>query len=259
MTYKQWYLYGVTTASAAQYARHAMIGTDIVEIVEVGELAILASEVPFRRIESPFLYARYEALAQALYQKIPFLPFSAHTVVPSEKEIHEILTQNSGILLGKTQEYLQLAEFRVKVSWNDLNLVFKEISGITPGLASLYNLVKQSNDIEAITHLGAIFDAALSEKKEEVAEIWLLALSKWAVHTKNRENVQDAVCFDASFLVVNELCRQFGKLLEDLQVRYQRTQKLSAHGPVPPTSFVRLRLGKNLKLRHRKQEWLPEF
>jgi hypothetical protein len=190
------------------------------------------------------LLAHQRVIMQAMTRS-DVLPVSFGTVAESDQQVQEQLLHGAADDLHRALKEVQgCIELELKVLWNEERL-FAEITAENEDIRALQDsLAGQPPEVTQYERiqLGERVAAAL-QRKSEAEAAWLLeALEPLAVETRVNENQTDMMLFNAAFLVDKSQEQAIDARVQALSEAQAGRQIFQYVGPLPPYSFVDIRL-----------------
>jgi len=247
------YLYGVVGANEAA---SASLGTGVgdppraVSPLAHGVVAALVSQIPEQEISTPNvrslrrnMKAHADVLNRLVADSVTVLPFRFGVAMPDAQSVVNRLLSPRQSALGA---YLQRLEGAVEITFKASYLedrVLKEVVAEQPQLvASRSGPRSGRQSYQSRIDLGRRVAAAIQNKRQIDAKRLLSDLGRVAREVNVSQPGADTVVLNASFLVPRAELNQFDRILEQLAAKLRGRMQLDCVGPLPPYSFVDLRL-----------------
>ncbi len=244
------YLYGVIRDGAAVVLDVPPIsGEGPVYTIPHRGLAAVVSDVvgesPLPRYELTRKNVRgHQAVVDGVMRTSDILPTRLGTVLPSAQAVVEELLEKRWAELGRLLERVAgRVELGLKVSWTDLQRVFREIVAADRDLRALRDrLAKHPRAVthEARLELGGRAAQALAAKREGEADELVAALEPQAVSVRRNDPISELMVLNAAFLVDRRRTEAFEAAVEDLDRANGGRLGFLLAGPLPPYNFVGL-------------------
>ncbi|HLI52189.1 MAG TPA: GvpL/GvpF family gas vesicle protein [Thermomicrobiaceae bacterium] len=246
------YLYGIGYASSfrddSAWPDQSGIGGDDVpvRVIEYGELAALVSDARQEHFDltREHLLA-HERVLEAAMERTAVLPVSFSTITPGDDEIRERLLKPEYDDLIECLAYVhERIELDLRVLWNRERL-FAELVAENEDIQALRDWIagqpEEATYYERI-QLGEMTAAEIERRRErETASIWE-ALAPLAVEGTLNETITDMMLLNAAFLVDRAREPAFDARVRELAESQAERLIFRYIGPLPPYSFVNLRL-----------------
>ncbi|MDI6889675.1 MAG: GvpL/GvpF family gas vesicle protein [Thermodesulfovibrionales bacterium] len=229
------YLYCVINESQGRNFGPIGIGDrgDEVHTLCFRDLACVISSTPMTKyvISRENLIAHEKVIEEAM-KDYTVLPVRFCTVATSAEEVRNLLMKKYQELKNLLRSMDNKVELGLKVFWQDMENVFKEIGSTLSPPTSL--------SLDEKVDLGKRVKEALEKKREDEAEEILDVLRPKCVSLRSNKIVGDNMILNCAFLVDKAHEREFDDLIEDLSQKYKDRLKFKYVGPVAPFNFAEL-------------------
>lgn len=205
----------------------------------------VVGEFPLPRYELTRKNVRgHQAVVDRVMQTSDILPTRLGTVLRSPQSVVEDLLEKRWAELGGALERIAgCVELGLKVTWTELQRVFREIVAADRDLRALRDrLAKHPRAVtlEARLELGGRAAQALAAKVEREADELVAALEPQALSVCRNEPISELMVLNVAFLVDRRRIEAFEAAVQDLdRANGERVDFLLA-GPLPPYTFVGL-------------------
>jgi len=241
------YLYCVINESGDRNFGPTGIGNrgDEVHTLCFRDLACVISSTPMTKyvISRENLIAHEKVIEEAMKDYSAVLPVRFCTIATSTEEVRNLLMKRYQELNNLLRAMDNKVELGLKVFWQDMENIFKEIGSTHKEIKSFKeNLIKKSTSIslDKKVDLGKKVKEALEKKREDEAEEILDVLSPKCVSLRSNKIVGDNMILNCAFLVDKAHEREFDDIIEDLTQKYKDRLKFKYVGPVAPFNFAEL-------------------
>ena len=241
------YLYCVINESQERNFGPVGIGNrqDEVHTLCFRDLACIISSTPMTKyvISRENLIAHEKVIEEVMKGCNAVLPVRFCTIATSTEEVRNLLMKKYQELKNLLRGMDNKAELGLKVFWQDMEGVFKEIGGTHREIKSLKEKLAKNSaslSLEGKVDLGKKVKAALEEKKENEGEEILDVLRPKCVNLRSNKVMGDNMILNGAFLVDKAHEREFDGLIEDLNLKYKDRLKFKYVGPVAPYNFAEL-------------------
>jgi hypothetical protein len=203
----------------------------------------VVGEPPLPRYELTRKNVRgHQAVIDGVMRTTDIMPTRLGTVLLSAQAVVEELLEKRWAELGRALERIAgCVEFALKVSWTDLQRVFRELVAADRDLrAQRDRLLKHPRAVthEARLALGGRAAQALVAKVEREADELIAGLEPLAVSFHQAEPISELMVLNVAFLVDRRRAEAFEAAVQDLdRANGGRVDCLLA-GPLPPYNFV---------------------
>jgi hypothetical protein len=183
--------------------------------------------------------AAHAQVLNRLLEACPVLPARFGVVLPSDEELIERLLAPQHVALMKQLDRVDGAvELKVKADYVQ-EQVLREVVTTQPQVAGR---VSAGATYQQRIEVGRRIAAAIQARRERDGQ-WLIdRLRPFARDIASSPAASDMNVLNASFLVAADQIRRFDQRLESVQAEAGPTVRLDCVGPLPPYSFVDLRL-----------------
>jgi Gas vesicle synthesis protein GvpL/GvpF len=240
------YLYGVTRAGDALVLDAPPItGEGPVYTIAHRGLAAVVSDGLLQRYELTRKNVRgHQAVVDSVMRTTDILPTRLGTVLPSVSSVVEdVLEKRWAELRGLLERIGGRVELGLKVSWTDLQRVFREVVAADRDLRALRDRLARRRTgatYEARLDLGDRAAKALEAKRTDEAEELVAALEPRAVSVCRNDLISELMVLNAAFLVERRGTEAFEDTVRDLDHRNGGRLGFMLAGPLPPYNFVGL-------------------
>lgn len=242
------YLYCVINESQSRNFGPIGIGDRDDEVYTLGfrDLACVISSTSMTKfvISRKNLIAHEKVIEKIMGDYNAVLPVRFCTVATSSEEIRNLLMKNYHVLKNSLRSMDNKIELGLKVFWQDMEDVFKEIASIKKIKRLKEKLIKSSisvNTNEKVS-LGKKVKDILEKKREIEAENILEVLRPKCIEFRRNKIIGDKMILNCAFLIDKSHARDFDDHVEKLNKIYKDRLKLKYIGPIAPFNFVQLDL-----------------
>ncbi len=238
------YVYGVIRdGTQPEIDAPPIAGTGPVYIISRGGLAAVVSDGPLRRYELVRQNIRgHQGVIDCVMQATDILPTRLGAMLPSAKAVAETLLEKRREELEQLLERVQgRVELGLKVSWTDLQRVFREITAADQGLRALRDRLARrpsAATYEARIDLGDRAARALSVKREQEADKIAAALARQAVSVCRNDVISELMVLNGAFLVERTGISAFETAVQELDGASDGRLEFMLAGPLPAYNFV---------------------
>lgn len=242
------YLYCVINESQSRNFGPIGIGNRGDEVHTMGfrDLACVISSTPMTKfvISRKNLIAHEKVIEKVMREYGAVLPVRFCTVATSSEEIRNLLMKNYQVLKNSLRSMDNKIELGLKVFWQNMEDVFKEIASIRKIGRLKEKLIKSSisgNTNEKVS-LGKKVKEILEIKRDIEAENILEILKPKCIEFRRNKIIGDKMILNCAFLIDKSHARDFDDHVEKLNKIYKDRLKLKYIGPIAPFNFVELDL-----------------
>ncbi|MEW6685001.1 MAG: GvpL/GvpF family gas vesicle protein [Candidatus Edwardsbacteria bacterium] len=240
------YLYCVINESGERNFGPIGIGGrgDEVHTLCFRDLACVISSTPMTKyvISRENLIA-HEKVIEEVMKDYTVLPVRFCTIATSAEEVRHLLMKKYQELKNLLRSMDNKIELGLKVFWQDMENIFKEIRESHKEIKSLKErLTGESTalSLDEKVEVGKKVKEALGEKREAQSEDILDVLRPKCVDLRKNKIAGDNMILNCAFLVDKAHEREFDDYIEDLSQRYKDRLKFKYIGPVAPFNFAEL-------------------
>ncbi|MEW6674759.1 MAG: GvpL/GvpF family gas vesicle protein [Nitrospirota bacterium] len=240
------YLYCVINESGERNFGPIGIGGrgDEVHTLCFRDLACVISSTPMTKyvISQENLIA-HEKVIEEVMKDYTVLPVRFCTIATSAEEVRHLLMKKYQELKNLLRSMDNKVELGLKVFWQNMENIFKEISSTHKEIKSLKErLTRESTalSLDEKVEAGKKVKVALEEKREAQSEDILDVLRPKCVDLHKNKIAGDNMILNCAFLVDKAHEREFDDHIEDLSQRYKDRLKFKYVGPVAPFNFAEL-------------------
>jgi len=241
------YLYCVINESQERNFGPIGIGdrSDEVHTLRFRDLACVISSTPMTKyvISRENLLAHEKIIEEVMKDYSAVLPVRFCTIATSTEEIRNLLMKRYQELKNLLRSMDNKVELGLKVFWQDMENVFKEIGSTHKEIRSLKEKLYRNSTLLSLDEkvgLGKKAKEALEEKREDEAEEILDVLRPKCVDLRKNKIAGDNMVLNYAFLVDKAHEREFDDLAEELSQQYTDRLNFKYVGPVAPFNFAEL-------------------
>ncbi|MBU4313865.1 MAG: GvpL/GvpF family gas vesicle protein [Actinobacteria bacterium] len=240
------YLYCVINESQGRNFGPIGIGDrgDEVHTLCFRDLACVISSTPMTKyvISRENLIAHEKVIEEAM-KDYTVLPVRFCTIATSAEEIRNLLMKRYQELKNLLRSMDNKVELGLKVFWQNMENIFKEIGSTYKEIKSLKEKLTRSTtspSLDEKVDLGERVKEALEKKREDEAEEILDVLRPKCVKVRSNKVIGDNMVLNCAFLVDKAHEREFDDLIENLSQKHKDRLKFKYVGPIAPFNFAEL-------------------
>ena len=208
------------------------------------DLACVISSTPMTKyvISRENLIA-HEKVIEETMKDYTVLPVRFCTIATSAEEIRSLLMKRYQELKNLLRSMDNKVELGLKVFWQDMENIFKEIGSTYKEIKSLKERLTKNSSVPSLEEkvdLGKKVKETLEKKREDEADQILDVLRSRCVGLRNNKIIGDNMVLNCAFLVDKTHEREFDDYIEDLSQKYKDRLKFKYVGPVAPFNFAEL-------------------
>ena len=241
------YLYCIINESQDRNFGPIGIGDRGDEVHTLGfrDLACVISSTPMTKyvISRENLITHEKVIEEVMKDYSSVLPVRFCTIASSIEEIRNLLMKKHQELKNLLRSMDNKVELGLKVFWQNMESIFKEIGSSHKEIKSLKEkLIRRfaSPKLDEKVDLGKKVKNALEKKREAEAEEILDVLRPRCVELRNNKIVGDNMVLNAAFLVDKAHEMEFDDLIQEVSQNYKDKLKFKYVGPIAPFNFAEL-------------------
>ena len=198
-------------------------------------------------ITRKFTMAHQRVMEEVMRRGYSILPVSFGTVAGSEEAIKDKVLTKKAKELEDGYKYINgRMEMNLKVLWQNVSSVFKEIAGANPIIRRAKNIAqKRPLGRFQAANIGEVVKQDLERRRAGLADKILSELKSFAVEMKEGEILQDAMVLNTTFLVPRTSGKMYDQRILELARAYSDKLNFINYGPLPPYNFVSIRVSFN--------------
>ena len=242
------YLYCVINESQSRNFGPIGIGNRGDDVYTLGfrDLACVISSTPMTKfvISRKNLIAHEKVIEKIMVEYNAVLPVRFCTVATSSEEIRNLLMKNYQALKNSLRSMDNKIELGLKVFWQNMEDVFKDIASTKKIIRLKEKLIKSSISVNTNEKvgLGKKVKDILEKKRDIEAENILEVLRPKCIEFRRNKIIGDKMILNCAFLIDKSHARDFDDHVEKLNKIYKDRLKLKYIGPIAPFNFVELDL-----------------
>lgn len=236
------YIYGVIEASERCEFGQIGLGEKPVYTIGLNGLACVVSDSDLDvYIANAVNLAEHERVLEKVMSERVVLPMRFGTVAGSEREIMLMLKRHGKQFLRMLKKLEGKVEVEVEMAWRDMKAVFGEIVERNPALKKLKS-DPHAKSRDDVIMAGQMVYQLLQEKKRRESEGFIKALKKVSEDCVVNKSTRDELMINASFLIDEGKLGEFERALDALDAKTGGRFNIKYVGPLPPYSFVGMRV-----------------
>ncbi|MFH0775228.1 MAG: GvpL/GvpF family gas vesicle protein [bacterium] len=209
------------------------------------DLACVISSTPMTKyvISRENLIAHEKVIEVVMKDYDAVLPVRFCTIATSTEEVRNLLMKRYQELKNLLRSMDNKVELGLKVFWQDMEGIFREISSTHKEVKSLKEkLTKKftSPSLDEKVDLGKKVKDALEKKREVEAEEILDILRPKCINLRNNKIIGDNMVLNCAYLVDKAHEGEFDDYIEELTQKHKDRLKFKYVGPVAPFNFAEL-------------------
>ena len=240
------YLYGII--EEPQPRRFGFSGVEDAEVYTINyqKMAAIVSDTLLQDIDPTRKNVRAHTVVQDEILKVyDLLPMGFGVMAHSDDEVQKLLERNYQILVTELERLASKIEVVLKVFW-DQEAMIKELQGERQELTRIKAKINAAASPGEAQHLlveaGQLIERIAMEWRNKYAEQVYAVLKEMAVDARQNAPLGVKNILNAAFLVDRAKESGFQKEVYKLDSKYQGKVDFKYVGPLPPYSFVNLKL-----------------
>ena len=240
------YLYGII--EEPQPRRFGFSGVEDAEVYTINyqKMAAIVSDTLLQDIDPTRKNVRAHTVVQDEILKVyDLLPMGFGVMAHSDDEVQKLLERNYQILVTELERLASKIEVALKVFW-DQEAMIKELQGERQELTRIKAKINAAASPGEAQHLlveaGQLIERIAMEWRNKYAEQVYAVLKEMAVDARQNAPLGVKNILNAAFLVDRAKESGFQKEVYKLDSKYQGKVDFKYVGPLPPYSFVNLKL-----------------
>lgn len=240
------YMYGIIEESEPRRFGLSGVGDSEVYAINCERIAAVVSDTDLREVDP----TRRNVLAHAMVQdrllrEYTLLPMGFGIVANGEREVEVLLQRNYDRLIEELKRLSGKIEAQLKVFW-DREAMIKELEGESQEIKTIKARINAaSSPVEAyalLVEAGKRIERVAMEWGTKYGQQVYAALRELSVDARLNQPVGVKDILNASFLIDRSREDEFKDAVRELDCRCQGKVNFKYVGPLPPYSFVKLRL-----------------
>jgi hypothetical protein len=240
------YLYGII--EEPQPTRFSFSGVGDAEVYTVNhqKLAAVVSKIEFQEVDPTRKNVRAHTTVQdELFKEYTLLPMGFGMIASSEDEVKRLLEKNHDGFIRELKRLAGKIEVGLKVFW-DREAMVSEIEGENQEFANLKAKINAaSSPIEAqnlLVEAGKLVERIATDWKHKYARAIYATLEELSVDARLNDPLGIKNILNGSFLIDKSRGKEFQGKVYQLDSKYQGKVNFKYVGPLPPYSFVNVKL-----------------
>ncbi len=240
------YIYGIVEEPQHRKFSFPGVGSADVYTINYEQIAAVVSDTEFTEIDPTRKNVQAHTIAQeVLLKEYNLLPMGFGMIATDEGEVRRLLEDNYDGLLGELNRLTGKIEVELKVFWEQ-EAIIEELQGENQEISKLKAKINAaSSPIEAqnlLAMAGKLVENIVLDWKTRYAEMVHTILKELSYDTKVNNPVGIKNLLNASFLIEKSRESQFKEQVYELDSKFQGKVNFKYVGPMPPYSFVDLKL-----------------
>lgn len=236
------YIYGVIETDRRCEFGPIGLGKKPVYTVGLKGLACVVSDSNLEvYIANAVNLAEHECVLEKVMDEHVVLPMRFGTVADSERGILLMLKKHGKQFVRMLKKLSGKVEVELEVAWKDVKAVFNEIALQNPVLKKMKS-DPHAKSREDVIMAGQMVCQLLQDRKAKESEAFIKVLKKVSEGCVISKNTCDELMMDASFLIDKTKIGEFNKTVDLLDVKTGGRFDIRYIGPLPPYSFVEMRV-----------------
>jgi hypothetical protein len=240
------YIYGIIESSHPVIFKFSGIDGSQVYAINHQKLAAVVSDTELQEIDPTRKNVHAHTVVQdELLKNYTLLPMSFGMVADSKDKVRKLLEKNYQEIVRELERFSGKIEVGLKVFW-DRNAMISELQGESGELTRLKAKINAaSSPVERQSLLvgaGKLVEKIAMEWKAKYTREIYFTLKQLSLEVQSNDPLGVKNILNASFLIDRFKEKEFQEQIHTLDAKYQGKVNLKYVGPLPPYSFVNLKL-----------------
>lgn len=240
------YIYGIIEEPQPVIFDFSGIDSSQVYTINHQKLAAVVSDTELQEIDPTRKNVQAHTVVQdMLLKNYTLLPMGFGVVAESEGEVKELIEKNHHDIITELKRFPDKIEVGLKVFW-DRSAMIKELERENGELTRLKTRINTApSPVERqnlLIRAGKLVEKVATEWKTRYAREIYATLQGLSVDAQSNNPVGVENILNASFLIDRSKDGEFRQEIRRLDSKYQGKVNLKYVGPLPPYSFVNLKL-----------------
>jgi hypothetical protein len=240
------YLYGIIEESQPKRFNFSGVGDAEVYTLNHQKIAAVISDIELQEIDPTRKNVRaHTSVQDELFKEYTLLPMGFGMIASSEDEAQRLLEKNHDSFIRELRRLSGKIEIGLKVFW-DREAMISEIEGENQEFTNLKMKINAaSSPVEAqnlLVEAGKLVERIAIDWKHKYIRTIYTALEELSVDARLNDPVGIKNILNGSFLMDKSREKEFQEEVYKLDSKYQGKVNFKYVGPLPPYSFVNLKL-----------------
>jgi hypothetical protein len=240
------YIYGIVEEPQHRKFNFPGVGSADVYTINYEQIAAVVSDTEFTEIDPTQKNVQAHTIAQeVLLKEYNLLPMGFGMIATDEGEVRRLLEDNYDGLLGELNRLAGKIEVELKVFWEQ-QAVINELQGQNAELSRLKTKINTASSPVEVQNLlsaaGKLVESIVRDWKTRYVELVYDILQKLSFEAKVNNPVGIKNLLNASFLIDKSRDSEFKEQVYKLDTKFQGKMNFKYVGPLPPYSFVNLKM-----------------
>jgi len=240
------YLYGIIKEPQPTRFSFSGVGEAEVYTVNYQKVAAVVSDIELQEVDPTRKNVRAHTVVQdKLLKNYALLPMGFGMIAGSEDEVQRLLEKNHDGFIRELKRLAGKIEVGLKVFW-DREAMVSEIEGENQEFANLKAKINAaSSPIEAqnlLVEAGKLIERIATDWKHKYARAIYATLEELSVDARLNDSLGIKNILNGSFLIDKSRGKEFQEKVYQLDSKYQGKVNFKYVGPLPPYSFVNVKL-----------------
>lgn len=240
------YLYGIIEEPQPKRFNFSGIGGAEVYTLNHQKIAAVISDIELQEIDPTQKNVHAHTTVQdELFKEYTLLPMGFGMIASSKDEAQRLLEKNHDSFIRELKRLAGKIEIALKVFW-DREAMISEIEGENQEFTNLKMKINAtSSPVEAqnlLVEAGKLIERIAVDWKHKYTRAIYVALEELSVDARLNDPVGIKTILNGSFLMDKSREKEFQEKVYKLDSKYQGKVNFKYVGPLPPYSFVNLKL-----------------
>jgi len=189
---------------------------------------------------------RHQRIIEKVMENLTIIPMRIGTFAYDAGEVSYILSKGCRLIKEIFDRISDKIEIDVAATWSDLNLILKEVGEEEEIKVFKESLLVNSGGVTVDDQMkvGVMVKKALDTKRERTALEIQKELKNISQDFRIHELMDDKMVANVAFLINKSDHKDFERIIEELNARFNEKLNFRCVGPLPPYSFYTLEVKK---------------
>lgn len=221
---------------------------DLVTTIGFEGLCMVVSDHPLNKfvVNPENILAHQKVIEEVMKEFNSILPLRFGIIAATPDEIRNLLNRRYSEFRELLRTFENKVEVNVKCSWKNMEKIYQEIDEENPAFKVIRKDIKKEKDVirqkEKMAEAGKMVEKALFDKKQNEAELILMAFKKAVFEYKQNKTTGDAMFFNTAFLINSGREKEIDNIMSDLGETYKNRIDFIYTSPLPIFNFIDLKI-----------------
>ncbi|EAR13306.1 hypothetical protein PI23P_02392 [Polaribacter irgensii 23-P] len=221
---------------------------DLVTTIGYDGLCMVVSDHSINDIEvnPKNILSHQKVIEEVMKEFNSILPLRFGNIAATPDEIRNLLSGRYREFMELLRTFENMVEINVKCTWNNIDLIFKEIEQENVAFKKIKEDLKKEPDVskknKKRAEAGKMVQIELHKKNEKEAKSVMNAFKRATIDYRTNKITNDATFFNTAFLVNSGREKEIDNIMTDIGEEYKDRIDFSYTGPMPIFNFIDLRI-----------------